>query len=177
MSPYKLLKTGKFLETRSLIETVKLLLTGLTLALCWSEFAFSAEDLKPWPPAEAGYERMVFRLPVVDNENDHKLEIVIGQQRMIDCNLHHLSGNLETHSIDGWGYPLFRLDTVGVPISTMMACPPDMPQHNAFVAVRGNGFMQRYNSKLPVVVYVPAGFEVRYRIWSAGNDYGQASPE
>jgi ecotin len=25
----------------------------------------------------------------------------------------------------------------------------------------------RYNSKLPVVVYVPEGLEVRYRLWKA----------
>ena len=25
----------------------------------------------------------------------------------------------------------------------------------------------RYNSRLPIVVYVPAGVEVRYRIWRA----------
>ncbi len=37
------------------------------------------------------------------------------------------------------------------------------------MAVRGEGFLLRYNSKLPVVVYVPEGFEVRYRIWQAGE--------
>jgi ecotin len=32
----------------------------------------------------------------------------------------------------------------------------------------GQGFLQRYDSELPVVTYVPEGFEVRYRIWTAG---------
>jgi ecotin len=45
------------------------------------------------------------------------------------------------------------------------------------VAVRGDGFLQRYNSKLPVVVYVPEGFQVRYRVWEAGAEIGSARAE
>jgi ecotin len=28
----------------------------------------------------------------------------------------------------------------------------------------------RYNSRLPIMVYVPEGVEVRYRIWTAGAE-------
>lgn len=38
-----------------------------------------------------------------------------------------------------------------------------------FVSLGGDPYLVRYNSKLPVVVYVPEGVEVRYRIWSAGE--------
>lgn len=34
--------------------------------------------------------------------------------------------------------------------------------------------MWRYNSKLPVVVYVPDGLEVSYRIWGADEKIGKA---
>jgi len=57
-----------------------------------------------------------------------------------------------------------------------MACP-EGEKTDQFVQVRGDGFLQRYNHKLPVVVYVPEGYEVRYRIWSAGEDLQQAQPE
>ena len=33
----------------------------------------------------------------------------------------------------------------------------------------GDGFMLRYNSKLPIVLYVPKDVEVRYRVWSASE--------
>jgi ecotin len=59
----------------------------------------------------------------------------------------------------------------------MMACPPESTPQESFVAVRGAGFLQRYNSKLPVVTYVPEGFEVRYRIWTAGEEQGPAARE
>ena len=41
----------------------------------------------------------------------------------------------------------------------------------------GDGFMLRYNSKLPIVLYVPKGVEVRYRIWSASKQIKQATAE
>ena len=39
-----------------------------------------------------------------------------------------------------------------------------------FVTIGGEPFLLRYNSRLPIVVYVPEGVEVRYRIWSAGAE-------
>ncbi len=38
-------------------------------------------------------------------------------------------------------------------MSTMMACPPGTAKKRAFVPVVGDGFMLRYNSKLPLVIY------------------------
>ena len=58
-----------------------------------------------------------------------------------------------------------------------MACPPNAPPRDTFVVVHGNGFLQSYNSRLPVVVYVPTGFEVRYRIWEARPEIGQAQAD
>jgi ecotin len=43
--------------------------------------------------------------------------------------------------------------------------------------VRGDGALLRYNSKLPVVVYVPVDFEVHYRIWTAREETGVAQVE
>ena len=62
------------------------------------------------------------------------------------------------------------------PASTLMACP-DGKKKQAFVPVVGDGFLLRYNSKLPVVVYVPNDVEVRYRIWSASDKVGTAISE
>jgi len=59
----------------------------------------------------------------------------------------------------------------------MMACPPSQENTDEFVTVVGDGFLQRYNSRLPMVVYVPEGFELRYRIWVAQDNFGRAGPE
>lgn len=57
----------------------------------------------------------------------------------------------------------------------MMACPEDSkPQVKFVTANLGDAAMQRYNSRLPIVVYVPQGVEVKYRIWEAGEDIRSA---
>ncbi len=134
-------------------------------------------DLKPYPAPEAGFERWVFRVPALVQEEDRKVEIVVGKTLSVDCNPTWFGGDLEQRTADGWGYPFYVLEKVGGPASTLMACPPGQERTEAFVSVQGQGFLRRYNSKLPMVVYVPEGFQVRYRIWSAGADVGRALPE
>jgi ecotin len=50
---------------------------------------------------------------------------------------------------------------------TLMAINPNEPKVNRFITLGGDPHLIRYNSNLPIVVYVPEGVEVRYRIWSA----------
>ena len=48
-----------------------------------------------------------------------------------------------------------------------MAIDPNAAKVGRFVALGGESFLIRYNSKLPVVVYAPDDAEVRYRLWRA----------
>lgn len=144
--------------------------------------AMAADDLKPFPEAEAGYRRVVIRLPVVDVPDDRRVELIFGKMMEVDCNRHFLSGQLKRKVAQGWGYDYFVLGKIGGPASTMMACPPDEPKKNTFVRVSPgrdeaqNGW-QRYNPKLPIVIYVPDGIEVRYRIWTADKQTATAPSE
>lgn len=135
-----------------------------------------ADDMKPYPPAPADQVRMVLRVPAVDHESDRKVELVVGKVLAVDCNQHWFGGDLQRKVAKGWGFPYFVLEKTGGPASTMMACP-EQDKRDQFVSVRGDGFLLRYNSKLPIVVYVPHGFEVRYRVWTAGAETGKARPE
>ena len=47
---------------------------------------------------------------------------------------------------------------------------PNAPKEDRFIAIGGEPYIIRYNSRLPVVVYAPEGVEVRYRIWSAAPE-------
>ena len=134
------------------------------------------DELEPYPPPGEGVTRAVFRVPARDNEDDRMVEILVGRTMLVDCNRTWFGGELQTRVAQGWGYPYYVLERVGPAASTLMACPPDEARKEAFVAVRGEGFVQRYNSRLPVVVYVPEGFEVRYRIWAAGAETVRAEP-
>ena len=51
-----------------------------------------------------------------------------------------------------------------------MAIDPNAPKVNRWITLGGEPYLIRYNSRLPIVVYVPEGVEVRYRIWSAGPE-------
>lgn len=141
--------------------------------LLLSMVAVSADDMKPYPPPEEGYVRYAFRVPETGNDYDHKVEIVVGKVIPVDCNRTMFIGNAEELIAEGWGFPYHVVRKITGPATTLMACGDDQ-KADQFVATRGEGFLQRYNHKLPVVVYVPKGFEVRYRIWSAGEELTRA---
>ncbi|WP_415036010.1 serine protease inhibitor ecotin [Azonexus sp.] len=152
-------------------------LAALALALCACTTqatdatvkSSSTSDLKPFPAPLAGEIRHVIELPPLADEDLRKVELIAGKTLEVDCNRHRLGGRWEEKTIEGWGYSYHRLDQVGPPMSTLMACP-DNSRRKAFVAVGGEPLLLRYNSKLPLVVYVPQDVEVRYRIWSAPPD-------
>ncbi|HDR8962020.1 TPA: serine protease inhibitor ecotin [Burkholderia vietnamiensis] len=135
--------------------------------------AVSAESIKMFPQPAAGQQRAVIALPALDNEADARVELMIGKTLPTDCNQQWFGGELTAEDVKGWGYTYYRLTDVKGPASTLMACPGQAPQQR-FVQVRGDGQLLRYNSRLPLVVYVPEGFEVRYRVWHASKDMGQA---
>lgn len=136
-----------------------------------------AHDLKPYPEQIDGLTRWVFELPAGTDETARQVEIIVGKMLEVDCNRASFRGDLEQRTAEGWGYPYFVLEQAAGPVATLMACPPGEAKTEAFVPVIGDGYQQRYNSKLPVVVYVPAGFSVRYRVWSAGEEIEQATPQ
>ena len=139
--------------------------------------AGDTKNMKPYPAAANGFKRMVFQVPAAENESVLKVEIIVGKTMSVDCNQTSFSGVLEKRVAQGWGFPYFVLEKVSGPMSTRMACPPGSENTDVFVVVIGDGFLQRYNSKLPMVVYVPDGFVVRYRTWAAQQDIGHAEPE
>jgi ecotin len=159
------------------MKTAKSLLILASTLFQIVALAEESTNMEPYPAARDGFERMVFRVPAADDEAARKVEIIVGKILSVDCNRTSFGGLLERRVAEGWGYPYFIIENINGPMSTRMACPPGTENVEAFVTVNGDGFLQRYNSKLPTVVYVPKGFEVRYRIWAAQQDIGQAESE
>ena len=150
---------------------------GLIVAV-FSSVAHAAtlEDVAPYPKPESGFTRQVIHLTPQQQEEGYEIEILAGKTLTVDYNRQRLGGMLEEKNLEGWGYPYYRLEKVIGPMSTLMACP-DGKSKKDFVPVVGDGFKLRYNSKLPIVLYVPKDVEVRYRIWSASSRIEKAVQE
>lgn len=139
---------------------------ALLAATCTSAFA-SNDILTPFPQAEKGMKRQVIQLPEQKDEAQYKVELLIGQKLEVDCNQHRLGGQLNSKTLEGWGYDYYLFDKVTSPVSTMMACPDGKKTEKFVTAYLGDHSLLRYNSKLPIVVYTPENIEVKYRLWKA----------
>lgn len=129
---------------------------------------FAADDMKAFPAAEEGMTRHVINLPKREDESAFKVELIIGKTVKTDArNSYFFGGTLETETIPGWGFDRYILRKLGPIAGTLMAVDPDAPQVERFISLGGEARLLRYNSRLPLVVYVPAGVEVRYRVWRA----------
>ncbi len=127
-----------------------------------------ADDLKAFPPAEEGMVRKVLRLPQQDKEGDLKVELLVGKTVELDeVNTYFLGGKIEEETIEGWGFPRYLVRELGPLAGTLIGVDPNAPKVARFITLRGDPHLIRYNSRLPLVVYVPEGVEVRYRLWRA----------
>lgn len=150
-------------------------LLPLALLTLFGAPALAADDLKAFPPAAAGMTRYVVNLPKLDDEDDAKVEIQVGKTVSTDArNRYSFGGKVEKETIKGWGYDRYIVRALGPMSGTLMAVDPSLSNVERFVTLRGGPNLIRYNSKLPVVVYVPDGVEVRYRVWRAAPTAAKA---
>lgn len=140
-----------------------------------SHAANKKDPLSIWPQAEAGYKRVIIQLPSLPDEDLAKVELLPQQTMKTDCNRILINGDMETKPLSGWGYEYYVLSKIYEPASTRMACIPPTLSSKA-ITIQTNLPFLRYNSKLPIVVYIPKNIHLSYRIWSAGalqNTEGQ----
>jgi ecotin len=124
---------------------------------------FEKLDISMYPMAQKGYKQVIIQLPIEKNEDNLKIELNIGIEKMVDCNSHGLIGKATEETVEGWGYNYYTVESSGETTSTRMGCPN--PPTKKFVSMAP--ILTRYNSKLPIVLYVPQNIDVKYRIWRA----------
>ena len=127
-------------------------------------------ELKAFPMAKDGMQRFVIVLPHKERgeEDDFRVEIIVGREMLTDgVNRVRLANTIEPRSLEGWGYTYYEVTGSSETLSTLMAPPEGAPKQWAFVTAAP--LQIRYNSRLPIVVYAPSGYEVRYRLWSASE--------
>jgi ecotin len=131
----------------------------------------AAKELKAFPTAGEGMSRFVIMLPPRKEEELLKVQLLVGKTVKLDPqNRYFFGGKLETETITGWGYDRYILNSLGPLAGTLMAVDPNEPKVDRFITLGGEPELLRYNSRLPLVVYLPDGVEVRYRIWRADQE-------
>ena len=129
------------------------------------------DPYRMFPSPEEGVVRYVIEVPKQSNESDYRVELLVGKEMLADCNLRGLNGKVEKKPLKGWGYSYYSVSDIQQGPHTMMIC--NEPAKERFVAMHFPKLL-RYNSRLGTVVYVPKGYEVRYRIWQADAKMHQA---
>jgi ecotin len=141
---------------------------ALTIA---TTMTLAADNMKAFPPADEGMARYVINLPEQADETAWRVELLVGKTVQTDAaNRYFFAGTLETETIEGWGFDRHILRQLGPMAGTLMAVDPSVPKVERFITLGGEPRLLRYNSRLPLVVYVPEGVEVRYRFWRADAD-------
>ncbi|BAF71782.1 serine protease inhibitor ecotin [Sulfurovum sp. NBC37-1] len=157
-----------------MIKKITFALTALSVSISLYAAETPKDKYGMFPEPESGYVRYIVEVRKTKNDYDHKVELLIGKTMMVDCNHHSFSGKIEKLPLQGWGYSYYKVSDIKSGPTTMMACQE--PKKEAFVSLRLPRDMElvRYNSRLGRVIYVPKGFEVRYRVWSAEDKVHQA---
>ena len=126
------------------------------------------DNMKAYPPAADGMKRVVVYLESKEEEDDYRIELMVGKTVEVDAaNRFFFSGTLEEETIEGWGFPKYIVKQIGPMAGTRIGVDPDAPKVKRFVILGGEPKLLRYNSKLPLVVYVPKDAEVKLKVWVA----------
>ncbi|MFC6633952.1 ecotin family protein [Microbulbifer taiwanensis] len=153
-----------------------LLRCALSVALYSLVSPAPASELDAFPTTVDGKQRQVIRLPKAVDESRFMVELVPGKTELVDCNLRSYRAPIKRETLDGWGYPYFVLADPEPAATTLKACPSGS-ESRRFVRVRGEGLMLPYNSRLPLVVYLPADLQLKYRVWRADKTLSDARTE
>jgi len=129
------------------------------------------KNLKPYAAQLGELHRHVIILPKLENESVKKVELIPAKMMITDGINHYSLGlSLEVGVVKGWGYSYYKSIGNDQAMSTLMGGQPKPKER----LVMGRSLQVRYNSKLPLVVYLPKGCELHYRIWSADEQTKKA---
>ena len=100
---------------------------------------------------------------------DWRIQLIVGQTVRLDCNTKRLLGPGVTMRMlpKASGKALFEVKGPVAVISTKMACPDDQPTRTSFLSLGKQPYLIPYNASWPIVVDLPVGTELRWRVWKA----------
>jgi ecotin len=153
-----------------IIARTSLIALSLLATTAPSSAAAQTVPMSEFPAAEPGLQRYAITLRPQRNEANWMVEFYAGKMMEVDCNRHSFGDNIAEKQVPA-GYAYWTVNPDAPVTATRRGCI-NTPRRTVFVS--GRTVQQRYNSQTPVVVYAPAGFQVRYRLWSVIGKEGVA---
>ncbi|EKS6740445.1 ecotin [Enterobacter ludwigii] len=135
---------------------------------------FNEELLDFFPETLNGMKRRVIYLPSRVHENKFKVELLIGENKRTDCNRYTLNGKLVTRFLTHYGYRFIQFEKIIDSEPAQVYCVPGDVSIAFMPVTLGIDVIQPYNSHMPLVIYVPDEFDVKYRIWNVKGHINKA---
>ncbi len=143
-------------------------------------------DLSGYPAPNAGLKRWVIQPSgllqksddsmISSNPIDWQIQLIVGKEVEVDCNIKRLSGPpLSMRRLPkASGKALFELSGPVIVMSTRKACNPNQSESRSFLSLGKQPYLIPYNASWPIVVDLPEGTELRWRVWKAETKQQQA---
>ena len=143
-------------------------------------------DLSGYPATKQGLKRWVIQpsglLPKSDDAMisahplDWRVQLIVGKEVDVDCNVKRLSGpSLSMQRLpEASGKALFEISGPVLVLSTRMACTKEQAQGKSFLSLGKQPYLIPYNASWPVVVDLPDGVVLRWRVWKAETKQQEA---
>lgn len=151
----------------------------VALLVFWIASMFMNIDSQPqnvlqaFPKTYKNMSRYVIELPAKPKEANLKIELQVGRIEETDMvNQYFLTGQLEKKVLEGWGLHYYVLKE-GVLAQTRMADHSGRTKRQMVFLSKET--LLNYNSRTPVVVYLPEGYQLSYRIWKATKHFSQTN--
>lgn len=133
----------------------------------------------PYPEPADGKKRVIFFLDPAESRTaeamNYRVQLLPGRSMTLSktdaANITALPGEIKERTVEGWGFDYYDVKISNEAIATRMLLLDDddgVPVRK-FVPIASPKLI-RYNSNAPVVVYLPEDAELRYSVWTAGEE-------
>jgi len=119
-----------------------------------------------FPDPEEGYKRYVVEVFHMPDENICKVELQIGKNIYSDCNEYKFEGKVEVKFLENNETYLYIPYIGKANAITSRQCNERKKDKFVFLSI-SDELWKKYNSAIPIVIYVPKEYEVRYRMWKS----------
>lgn len=129
-----------------------------------------------FPSPQDGWERVEVDLPAIKKGmGEYRVEFTAGFEMETDmCNPYSLIGEWVENVVKNTDLVYYIASTKGQVVKAMNECPSEKMK-SQFVGLKSNSML--HNGGQSLVVYIPEGYQLRYRLWSAEKDWNSINPK